>query len=210
MTSTKVVIGQVSIPLYISTYRVILIPIRKKARVLQLLGEFICAWTRCPFVGDNILIACVVHRKFLIYIFWNLWYGVPVAWKCRNMVPQVTSSKESLLGYCHQYRNSTSTDSSDLICFRLANLSISRIGSFEKLLWIRMLDLSHNNLQSVEGNPLSWTLYIICSDVWPEFHFELPLRKKKLLHILYYYKFVIIYKYTCQCIYMAGWIPKQE
>lgn len=67
------------------------------------------------------------------------------------LLKKVTSSKESLLGYCHQYRNSTSTDSSDLICFRLANLSISRIGSFEKLLWIRMLDLSHNNLQSVEG-----------------------------------------------------------
>ncbi|WOH02720.1 hypothetical protein DCAR_0522109 [Daucus carota subsp. sativus] len=67
------------------------------------------------------------------------------------LLKQVTSSRESLLGYCHQYRKSTSTENSDLICLRLASLSITRIGSFEKLLWVRMLDLSHNHLQSIEG-----------------------------------------------------------
>lgn len=67
------------------------------------------------------------------------------------LLKKVTSSKESLLGFCHQYRKSTSTEIGDLICLRLANLSISCVGSFEKLLWVRMLDLSHNNLQSVEG-----------------------------------------------------------
>ncbi|KAL8145400.1 geranylgeranyl transferase type-2 subunit alpha 1 isoform X1 [Apium graveolens] len=67
------------------------------------------------------------------------------------LLKKVTSSRESLLCYCHQYKKSTSTEIGDLICLRLAKLSISRIGSFEKLLWVRLLDLSHNNLQSVEG-----------------------------------------------------------
>lgn len=67
------------------------------------------------------------------------------------LLKQVTSSRESLLGCCHQYRKSASTEINDLICLRLASLSISRVGSFEKLLWVRMLDLSHNHLHSVEG-----------------------------------------------------------
>ncbi|KAK9270108.1 hypothetical protein L1049_025682 [Liquidambar formosana] len=64
---------------------------------------------------------------------------------------QVTSSRESLLKHCCRYRDSTSTNIGGHICVRLNNLSLSRIGSVEQLLWVQMLDLSHNELQSIEG-----------------------------------------------------------
>ncbi|PWA77745.1 RAB geranylgeranyl transferase alpha subunit 1 [Artemisia annua] len=64
---------------------------------------------------------------------------------------QVTSSKESLLKYCWQYKDSTSSNITDCLCLRLNNLSLSRIGSFERLLWVQSLDLSHNQLHSIEG-----------------------------------------------------------
>ncbi|KAJ6719247.1 hypothetical protein OIU79_006995 [Salix purpurea] len=58
---------------------------------------------------------------------------------------------ESLLSYCFRYKNLTSSSSSNPICLRLNGLSLSRLGSFEKLLWVQMLDLSHNELRSIEG-----------------------------------------------------------
>jgi geranylgeranyl transferase type-2 subunit alpha len=67
-----------------------------------------------------------------------------------TLLKQVTS-QESLLDYCHQYKDPYSLSTERYICLRLNNLSLSRIGSFEKLLWVRMLDLSHNQLQSIEG-----------------------------------------------------------
>lgn len=67
------------------------------------------------------------------------------------LLKQVSSSWQSLLGYCHQYRDSTSLSSNNPICLRLNNLSLSRIGSMERLLWVQMLDLSHNQLRSIEG-----------------------------------------------------------
>jgi hypothetical protein len=35
--------------------------------------------------------------------------------------------------------------------FRLNNLSLSKLGSFDKLIWVQRLDLSNNKLQSLEG-----------------------------------------------------------
>ncbi|KAJ6382657.1 hypothetical protein OIU77_031151 [Salix suchowensis] len=64
---------------------------------------------------------------------------------------KVISGRESLLSYCFRYRNLTSSSSSNPICLRLNGLSLSRLGSFEKLLWVQMLDLSHNELRSIEG-----------------------------------------------------------
>nr|GEX06507.1 geranylgeranyl transferase type-2 subunit alpha 1 [Tanacetum cinerariifolium] len=63
---------------------------------------------------------------------------------------QVMSSKESLLKYCCEYKESTSSNITDSLCLRLSNLSLSRIGSFERLLWVQNLDLSHNQLHSIE------------------------------------------------------------
>ncbi|KAL5559960.1 hypothetical protein UlMin_036171 [Ulmus minor] len=64
---------------------------------------------------------------------------------------QVTSLWESLMRHCCHYRELTSSPIGSSVCLRLNNLSLSRIGSFEKLLWVQVLDLSHNELQSLEG-----------------------------------------------------------
>lgn len=64
---------------------------------------------------------------------------------------QLTSSLESLLIYCYQYRFSKTAGVDNYICLRLNNLSLSRVGSCERLLWVQMLDLSHNQLSSIEG-----------------------------------------------------------
>ncbi|GMN40166.1 hypothetical protein TIFTF001_009394 [Ficus carica] len=71
----------------------------------------------------------------------------------RSLVPlqQVTSNWESLLRHFYHYGDSTSSRVDNSVCLRLNNLSLSRIGSTEKLLWIQMLDLSHNELRSIEG-----------------------------------------------------------
>lgn len=64
---------------------------------------------------------------------------------------QMTSCMESLLKYCWQYKESSSLNITGSICLRLNSLSLSRIGSFERLLWVQSLDLSHNQLHSIEG-----------------------------------------------------------
>lgn len=67
---------------------------------------------------------------------------------------QVTSNWESLSKHCYHYGDSPSSHVDNSVCLRLNNLSLSRIGSTEKLLWIQMLDLSHNELRSIEGTLL--------------------------------------------------------
>ncbi|KAI7996053.1 Geranylgeranyl transferase type-2 subunit alpha 1 [Camellia lanceoleosa] len=64
----------------------------------------------------------------------------------------------SLLYYCIlcHYRDSASSGTNNYICLRLSNLSLSHIGSIEKLLWIQMLDLSHNQLSSIEVLDISY------------------------------------------------------
>ncbi|CAL5354746.1 unnamed protein product [Camellia sinensis] len=69
------------------------------------------------------------------------------SWHNRSL----TSSLESLLRHCCHYRDSSSSGTNNYICLRLSNLSLSHIGSIEKLLWVQMLDLSHNQLSSIEG-----------------------------------------------------------
>lgn len=64
---------------------------------------------------------------------------------------QETLTSESLLRYCRHYRDDTCSSISKCICLCLNNLSISRIGCFERFLWVRMLDVSHNELRSIEG-----------------------------------------------------------
>ncbi|XP_054796184.1 geranylgeranyl transferase type-2 subunit alpha 1 isoform X2 [Prosopis cineraria] len=66
------------------------------------------------------------------------------------LLRQITSARESLLLYCHHYGNSTETNDG-YVCLRLQNLSLSRMGSVECLLWVQMLDLSNNGLRSIEG-----------------------------------------------------------
>ncbi|GMP93174.1 hypothetical protein CsSME_00043121 [Camellia sinensis var. sinensis] len=65
---------------------------------------------------------------------------------------------ESLLRHCCHYRDSASSGTNNYICLRLNNLSLSHIGSIEKLLWVQMSDLSHNQLSSIEGYAASFLL----------------------------------------------------
>uniref|UniRef100_A0A2N9GC98 Geranylgeranyl transferase type-2 subunit alpha n=1 Tax=Fagus sylvatica TaxID=28930 RepID=A0A2N9GC98_FAGSY len=67
------------------------------------------------------------------------------------LLQQITSSRESLLRYCFRHRDGTSSFIGNSICLRLNNLSLLRMGSIEKLLGVQMLDLSHNELRSIEG-----------------------------------------------------------
>ncbi|KAL7163469.1 hypothetical protein ACSBR2_039557 [Camellia fascicularis] len=67
------------------------------------------------------------------------------------VLKQLTPSSESLLRHCCHYRDLASAGTNNYICLRLSNLSLSHIGSIEKLLWVQMLDLSHNQLSSIEG-----------------------------------------------------------
>ncbi|KAJ4913073.1 RAB geranylgeranyl transferase alpha subunit 1 [Raphanus sativus] len=62
------------------------------------------------------------------------------------LLRKVTSSTEDLSGRLFRYRNMNNS-----VCLRLNNLSLSRIASVEKLLFVQMLDLSHNELHSTEG-----------------------------------------------------------
>ncbi|KAJ1424752.1 Protein prenyltransferase, alpha subunit [Sesbania bispinosa] len=66
------------------------------------------------------------------------------------LLKQITSSREYLRPYCHYYKDATEAITG-YGCLRLQNLSLSRMGSFENLLWVQMLDLSHNELRSIEG-----------------------------------------------------------
>lgn len=73
---------------------------------------------------------------------------------------QVTSSTESLSRHLFRYR-----DMNNLVCLRLNKLSLSRIASVEKLLFVQMLDLSHNELHSTEGKLLYFSCCICVVDV---------------------------------------------
>ncbi|XP_061345744.1 geranylgeranyl transferase type-2 subunit alpha 1 [Gastrolobium bilobum] len=66
------------------------------------------------------------------------------------LLHQITSTRESLLPFCHYHKDATETIAG-YVCLRLQNLSLSRFGCTENLLWVQMLDLSHNELQSIEG-----------------------------------------------------------
>ncbi|ERN14381.1 geranylgeranyl transferase type-2 subunit alpha 1 [Amborella trichopoda] len=67
------------------------------------------------------------------------------------LIEQVTSDRDTLLKHCWHHEKQTSIGSLSNVWLRLNNLSLSRIGSFERLLWVQMLDLSHNELRSIEG-----------------------------------------------------------
>ncbi|GAV66847.1 PPTA domain-containing protein/LRR_4 domain-containing protein [Cephalotus follicularis] len=67
------------------------------------------------------------------------------------LLQQVISNTDSMLRHSFHFRGLTSLTIGSPTCLRLNNLSLSRIGSFEKLLWVQMLDLSHNELRSIEG-----------------------------------------------------------
>ncbi|XP_078446346.1 RAB geranylgeranyl transferase alpha subunit 1 [Wolffia australiana] len=58
---------------------------------------------------------------------------------------------ESIEKHLWLSKESSFTSADWSICLRLNNISLTRIGSVERLLWVTMLDLSHNELQSISG-----------------------------------------------------------
>ncbi|MQL78665.1 hypothetical protein Taro_011094 [Colocasia esculenta] len=67
------------------------------------------------------------------------------------LLDQLTSDKESMAKHCRHHKELASTSVSDNVCVRFNGLSLARMGFVHRLLWVRMLDLSHNELQSIEG-----------------------------------------------------------
>ncbi|KAK6277735.1 hypothetical protein POUND7_018058 [Theobroma cacao] len=102
------------------------------------------------------------------------------------LLQQVTSSRESLLKHCFQYKDSVSSSICNPICLRLNNLSLSQMGAFEKLLWVQMLDLSQNELQSIEGLEAMQLLSCLSlrNNKLRSFTALEPLRKLKSLRVL--------------------------
>ncbi|XP_016483241.1 geranylgeranyl transferase type-2 subunit alpha 1-like [Nicotiana tabacum] len=66
------------------------------------------------------------------------------------LLKQIISNQELLLKHCCKYRDPSSPKINNF-CLRLNDLSLSRIGSMEQLLWVQVLDLSNNQIQSLEG-----------------------------------------------------------
>ncbi|KAL1536263.1 protein geranylgeranyltransferase type II [Salvia divinorum] len=67
------------------------------------------------------------------------------------VMKQLTSNTESLLKLCGNYEELSLPSISSYTCVRLKGLSLSRVSCMEHLLWVQMLDLSHNKLRSIEG-----------------------------------------------------------
>ncbi|WOL17629.1 geranylgeranyl transferase type-2 subunit alpha 1 [Canna indica] len=67
------------------------------------------------------------------------------------LMDQLTSDKDSLIKRCWYFDKPTSSNFHHQSCLRLSNLSLTRIGSVKNLLWVQLLDLSHNKLRSVAG-----------------------------------------------------------
>ncbi|KAF9601422.1 hypothetical protein IFM89_019855 [Coptis chinensis] len=70
------------------------------------------------------------------------------------LMEKVVSNEKSLARHCFHYEEPGSPNLPNSVCLRLNNLSLSKIGSFEHLLWVQILDLSHNEIQSIEGEIL--------------------------------------------------------
>ncbi|KAJ4806378.1 Geranylgeranyl transferase type-2 subunit alpha [Rhynchospora pubera] len=67
------------------------------------------------------------------------------------LLDQMTSSKDSLVEYCSRCENSSFSCINPQLCINFSGLNLTRIGFVERLLWVQILDLSHNNLTSLLG-----------------------------------------------------------
>ncbi|KAI4970235.1 hypothetical protein ZWY2020_001149 [Hordeum vulgare] len=64
------------------------------------------------------------------------------------LMDQLTCDMEAFMKYCSVQVRS---NSAPLNHVQLCRLSLTRIGFTERMLWVQMLDLSHNKLRSIEG-----------------------------------------------------------
>ncbi|KAJ6805241.1 geranylgeranyl transferase type-2 subunit alpha 1 [Iris pallida] len=67
------------------------------------------------------------------------------------LMNQATFDKESMMKHCGHTCKLTSAGLYQHAYLRLNRLSLTRIGFVERLLWVQILDLSHNELRSIEG-----------------------------------------------------------
>ncbi|KAK8961696.1 hypothetical protein KSP40_PGU006990 [Platanthera guangdongensis] len=67
------------------------------------------------------------------------------------LMNQVTIDKKSFSNHCSSSSNYISSKLHLHGCMQLRNLSLTRIGYVERLLWVQVLDLSYNKLRSIEG-----------------------------------------------------------
>ncbi|XP_008776168.2 geranylgeranyl transferase type-2 subunit alpha 1 [Phoenix dactylifera] len=67
------------------------------------------------------------------------------------LMSQVTLDEEFLMKHTWHFNKLTSSSFHNHACLQLSGLSLSRISFAERLLWVQMLDLSHNNLRSIAG-----------------------------------------------------------
>ncbi|KAK9080846.1 hypothetical protein SSX86_000605 [Deinandra increscens subsp. villosa] len=108
-------------------------------------------------ITDTAVAPNMTHVEEVLQLYSELMELDPTHYQCYKdeyslvFLKQVTSSKESLMKYCCQYKESMSLNITGNVCLRFNSLSLSRMGSFERLLWVQSLDLSHNQLHSIEG-----------------------------------------------------------
>ncbi|XP_057530358.1 geranylgeranyl transferase type-2 subunit alpha 1 [Amaranthus tricolor] len=102
------------------------------------------------------------------------------------LLRQVTCCKDNLMRYCWRYGKLGESIDRSLVCLRLNSLSLARIGSMENLLWVRMLDLSCNELGSLEGLETMQLLSFLnlSNNKIKSFTALNPLRHLKLLKVL--------------------------
>ncbi|KAJ3698948.1 hypothetical protein LUZ61_002653 [Rhynchospora tenuis] len=67
------------------------------------------------------------------------------------LLDQLTSSKVSLVKCCNRCENSSYSYINPQLCIHFSGLNLSRVGFVGRLLWVQILDLSHNNLTSISG-----------------------------------------------------------
>ncbi|XVE95174.1 hypothetical protein REPUB_Repub02eG0073400 [Reevesia pubescens] len=152
------------------------------------LARLLMAYDAMSFSCANKL----VHSEEVLELYSDLMKLDPSHHRCYKdehslvLLQQVTSSRESLLKHCFQYRDSVSSTSCSTICLRLNNLLLSRMGAFEKLLWVQILDLSYNELQSIEGLEALQLLSCLSlrNNKLRSFTALDPLRKLKSLRVL--------------------------
>lgn len=114
---------------------------------------------------------CIMHSSSIFFFLWWLDYFLCansfIMLVCTFILTYVQSAFDEKAFMKHSSQSSESTPIS--LChagLRLSRLSLTRIGCVERLLWVQMLDLSHNKLRSITGCftlPIYNLLEILCS-----------------------------------------------
>ncbi|CAH9053269.1 unnamed protein product [Cuscuta europaea] len=101
------------------------------------------------------------------------------------LLKQLFRNQKSLMECCSQYQEPSSIFH-NYLCLRLNNLSLTQLGCVQKLLWVQILDLSCNQLRSIEG--LEAMQQLVClnlsKNLLSSFTALEPLRQLRSLKVL--------------------------